>query len=92
MYYLKFCCELNHIKSFWYYGKSLTRRYCKYILDGLRKIVLQALSQIKHSTILRHYKLYLKKIDLYMEKVVYRTREWKKLTFHKKTWGMNDDR
>ena len=31
-------------------------------------------------------------MDLYKEKMVYKTEEWKKLISHKKTWGVNNDR
>ena len=92
MYYSKFHCELNHIEYFWCNRKSWTRRHCKYTIEGLRENVLKALSLIKSSTILRHYKSYLKKMDLYIEKVIYGTEEWKKLTSHKKTWGVNNHR
>ena len=71
MYYPTFHCELNHIKFFWCDGKIWTRRYCKYILDGLREDVPKALNQVKLSTILGYYKSCFKKIDLYNEKVVY---------------------
>ncbi len=91
-YYPKFPCELNHIEYFWYDKKSWTRRFCKYIIDGLREDVPKALSLVKSSTILGHYKSCFKKMDLYREKVAYGTDEWKKLTFHKKIWGVNDDR
>ena len=92
MYYPKFHRELNHIKYFWYNWKSWTRRNCKYAIEGLREDVPKALSLVKSSTILGHYKSCLKKMDLYREKVVYGTGEWKKLTSHKNTWGVNDDR
>ena len=92
IYYPKFHCELNHIEYFWFYEKSWIGCHCKYTIDGLREDIPKALSLIKSSTILGHYKSCLKKIDLYREKVVYGTDEWKKLTSHKKTWGVNDDR
>ena len=59
-------------------------RYCKYIIDILRKDISKALNIVKYSTILRYYKNYFKNIDLYKEKVVYETGEWKKLTSRKK--------
>ena len=31
-------------------------------------------------------------MDLYQEKVQYGTGEWKKRTFHKKIWGVYNDR
>ena len=92
MYYPKFHCELNHIEYFWCDGKSYTQKYCKYSFDGLRKDVPKALNQVKHSTILGHYNSCLKKMDLYRKKVQYGTGEWKKLTSHKKTWAVGDDR
>ena len=92
MYYLKFHCKLNQIENFWYNRKSWTRRHCKYTLDELRKDEPKALKHIKSFTILRYYKSCLKKMDLYREKVQYRLDEWKKLTSHKKTWGVNNDR
>ncbi len=92
IYYPKFHCELNHIEYFWCDEKNLTRPHCKYTIDGLREDLPEALSLVKSSTILGHYKSCLKKVDLYREKVVYRTDKWKKLTSHKKTWGVNDDR
>ena len=92
MYYPKFHCELNHIEYFWCDEKSWTRPYCKYTIDGLREDVPKALSLVKSLTILRHYKICLKNMDLYREKVVYWTDEWKKLTSHKKIWAVNDDR
>ena len=92
MYYPNFHCELNHIEYFWYDGKSWTRRNCKYRIKGLREDIPKALTQVKGSTILGHYKSCLKKMDLYREKVQYGMGEWKKLTSHKKTWAVNDDR
>ena len=92
MYYPKFHCELNHIEYFWCDGKSWTQRHCKYSFDGLREDVPKALNQVKHSTILGHYNSCLKKMDLYRKKVQYGTGEWKKLTSHKKTWAVGDDR
>ncbi len=80
------------MEYFWCDGKSWTGRHCKYTIDVLREDVPKALSLIKSSIILGHYKRCLKKIDLYREKVVYGTDEWKKLTSHKKTLGVNDDR
>ena len=90
MYYPKFHCELNHIECFWYDGKNWTRRH--YNIDGVREDVPKAFRLVKSSIILGHYKSCLKKMNLYREKVVYGTDEWKKLTSHKKTWGVNDDR
>lgn len=76
MYHLKFHCELNHIKYFWCDGKSLTRHYYKYTIERLKENIPKTLSLVKSSTILGHYKSYLKKMDLYREKVIYRrTRE-----------------
>ncbi len=75
MNYPKFHCELNLIEYFWCDGKSLTRRHCKYIIDGLGEDVLKTLSLVKSSTILGHYKGCLKKMDLYRKKVVYGTDE-----------------
>ena len=92
MYYPKFHCELNHIEYFWCDRKSWTRHHCKYTLDWLREDVPNALKQIKGSIILEYYKSCFKKMDLYREKIQYETDEWKKLTSHKKTWGVNDDR
>lgn len=91
-YYPKFHCELDHIEYFWCDRKSWTRRHCQYTLAGLREDIPKALKQVKSSTILGHYKSCLKKLDLYREKIQYGTGEWKKLTSHKKTWGVNDDR
>ena len=71
MYYPKFHRELNHIEYFWCDGKSWTRRHCKYTIEGLREDVPKALSLVKSSTILGHYKSCLKKMDLYREKVVW---------------------
>ena len=85
MYYPKFHCELNHIEYFWCDGKSWTRCHCKYTMNELRNDIPKALSLVKSSTILGHYKSYLKKMDLYAEKLVYGTDEWEKLTSHKKT-------
>ncbi len=85
MYYPKFHCELNHIEYFWCDRKSWTRHHCKYNLDWLREDVLNALKQVKGSIILEYYKSCFKKMDLYREKIHYRTGEWKKLTSHKKT-------
>ena len=59
-------------------------RYCKYIIDILRKDISKSLNIVKYSAILRYYKNYFKNIDLYKEKVVYETGEWKKLTSRKK--------
>ena len=56
MYYPKFHCELNHIEYFWFDGKSWTRRHCKYTIEGLREDVSKALSLVKSSIILGHYK------------------------------------
>ena len=92
MYYPKFYCELNHIKYFWYDGKSWTKRNCKYSLEELRNNVPKALSQVKNSTILRHYKSCLRTIDFYQEKIQYETIEWKKLTSYKKTWAVGNNR
>ena len=92
MYYPKFHFELNHIEYFWCDGKSWTQRHYKYTIEELREDVSKALSLVKSSTILGHYKSCLKKMDLYRQKVVYGTGKWKKLTSHKKTWGVNDDR
>ena len=61
MYYPKFHGELNHIEYFWCDGKSWTRRNCKYSIEGLREDILKALTQVKGSTILGHYKSCLKK-------------------------------
>ncbi len=73
IYYPKFHCELNHIEYFWFYEKNWIRCHCKYTIDGLGEDIPKALSLIKSSTILGHYKSCLKKIDLYREKVVYGT-------------------
>lgn len=58
----------------------------------MREDIPKALNLVKSSTILGHYKSYLKKIDLYKENIVYEARKWKKLIFHEKTWCVNDDR
>ena len=92
LFYLKFHYEFNHIEYFWCDEKSWTGKNCKYNIEGLREDVPRALEQIKSSTILGHYKSCLKKMELYREKVKYGTGEWKKLTSHKKTWAVNDDR
>ena len=68
IYYPKFHCELNHIEYFWGDGKSWTRRNCKYSIEGLREDIPKALTQVKTSTILGHYKSCLKKMDLYRER------------------------
>ena len=49
------------------------RRNYKYSIKELRKDILKALTQVKESIILDHCKSYLKKIDLYREKVQYGT-------------------
>ena len=71
MNYPKFHCKLNHIEYFWCDRKSQTQKNCKYSIEGLRKDILKTLVQIKKSTILRHYKSCLKKMDLYREKIQY---------------------
>ena len=91
MYYPKFHCELNHIQCFWCNGKCYTQRNCKYTIERLWSDVSTALSQIRLSAILNHYKSCLRKMDLYCNKVKYGTSEWKKLTSHKKTWSWNND-
>ena len=92
MYYPKFYFELNHIEYFRYDGKSWTWRNCKYTIKRLRKDVSKILSLLKSSTILGYYKNYLKKMDLYREKVIYGTGKWKKLISYKKTRSVNNDR
>ena len=71
MYYPKFHCELNHIEYFWCDRKSWTRRNYKYSIKKLRKNIPKALTQVKRSIILGHYKSYFKKMDLYRKKVQY---------------------
>ena len=71
MYYHKFYCELNHIKYFWYDGKSYTRKNCTYTIERLREIVPTALKNVKHSTILGHYNSCMEKMDRYREGVEY---------------------
>lgn len=39
MNYPKFHCEFNHIKYFWYDGRSYTYKNCTYTIEGMRKIV-----------------------------------------------------
>lgn len=63
-----------------------------YTIKPLIEDVSKALSLVNLFTILEHYKSCFKKMDLYRKKVVYKTREWKKLTFHKKTKSINDDK
>lgn len=63
-----------------------------YIIEELREDVPKALGLVYLSTILGHYKICLKKMDLYAEKVVYGTGEWKKLRFHKKIQDVNDNK
>ncbi len=92
MYYPKFHYELNYIEYFWCDKKRWTRCHCKYTPDELREDVPKILKQVKSSNILGHYKSCLKMMDLYRKKVQYGTYEWKKLTSHKKTGGVNDDR
>ena len=75
MYYPKFYCELNHIEYFWCDRKSWTRRNYRYSIEGLREDIPKGLAQVKGSTILGHYKRYLKKMDLYREKIQYGTDE-----------------
>lgn len=43
---------------------------------------------VKAFIILEYYKIYFKKI--YREKVVYKTKESKKLIFYKKIWDVNE--
>lgn len=75
MYYPKFYYELNHVKYFQYDRKSQTWHYCKYTIKRLREDIPKTLSLVKSSIILEHYKNCLKKINLYREKVIYRTRK-----------------
>ena len=75
IYYLKFHCELNHIEHFWCNSKDYARIECDYILDGLRKHILQALASIKNSTILRCYNRCWQKMQLYREGVKYGSSE-----------------
>lgn len=82
MYYPKFHFKLNYIEYFWCNGKNWIRRNCKYNIS-------KALAQVKISIILKHDKSCLKKIDLYRKKI---QGDRKKLTFHLKTWAVNDDR
>lgn len=63
-----------------------------YIIEKLKKDILKALSLVNFFTILRHYKICFKKMDLDKEKIVYRIKNWKKLIFHKKIQGINDDK
>lgn len=71
LFYLKFHCELNHIKYFGCDGKSWTRKNCKYSIEGLKKDISKALSQIQYSKTLRHNKSCLKKMELYRKKIQY---------------------
>ena len=65
LFYPKFYYKLNHIKYFFYNGKSWTRKNCKYSIEGLREDIPRALKQVKSFTILGHYNSYFKKIELY---------------------------
>lgn len=69
LFYSKFHYKFNYIEYFWGNGKNQTRRYCKYIIKELKEDISQALSQIKGSTILKHYNNCRKKMDLYRENI-----------------------
>lgn len=91
IYYPKFHCELNHIEYFWCDGKSYTQKNCTYTIEGLRKVVLWALKQVKHSTILEHFNSCMRKMDRYQEGIKYRSFEWNRLTSHQKPWNRGDN-
>lgn len=92
-HYLKCHYELNHIEYLWYDRKIWIKRNYKYSIEKLRNDISKALAQVKRSAIsLGHYKSCLKKIDLYREKIQYRTSKCMKFISHKKTWVVNNDR
>lgn len=64
IYYVKFLCKLNSIEYIWYNSKSWTLYNYKSIIEELRKDIPKVLNLIKFYSILKYYKISLKKIDI----------------------------
>jgi hypothetical protein len=65
IFYPKFHCKLNFIETFWFLRKTYTRDHCTFKIQGLRKILPEAIKPVSAATINRYYHRCMRTLDAY---------------------------
>jgi hypothetical protein len=65
IFYPKFHCKLNFIKKIWCSCKAYTRDHCTFTIQGLRKILPEAIKSVSTVTINQYYHRCMRTLDAY---------------------------
>jgi hypothetical protein len=65
IFYPKFHCELNFIEKIWCSCKAYTRDYYTFTIQGLQKILPEAIKSVSTATINRYYHRCMSTFDVY---------------------------
>jgi len=81
IFYPKFHCEINFIEYFWSAAKHYTLDNCSYSLEGLRKIIPEALMFINREKIWKYHQKTLRIMDAYREGLNYGEKAFQKKVY-----------
>jgi hypothetical protein len=81
IFYPKFHCELNFIEQFWCAAKWYSRENCEYSIEGLRRVVPDALHSVSSQSINRFYHRAIRTLEAYASGLIYGTKEFKNCVY-----------
>ena len=83
-FYPKFHCELNWIEYYWGHAKRYARNHCDYNIESLRRVIWEALADVRTSTIAGFYARCQRRISAYRAGIPYASTEFQIFTSHRR--------
>jgi hypothetical protein len=77
LFYPKFHCEINFIEYYWEPAKLYARENYEYSLEGLRRIVPEALDSVSPQLIWKYHQKTLRIMQSYRDGYTYGTEEFR---------------